>query len=198
MHLVQWTMIVEGGTAAVHVGDHQRAEVLILDRTLELVVPGGPVSVVVGVVLEIALASLIADGAVQRVVDQDELQHTAPGQTSGLRVRVHSHGGCDLRAARGDGFGRLGDLDQTHSAVAGDLEPLVVAEPGNDDAVLLARLIDGEIGLNLSEFRGTWQGLSLMNISMRLGAGTWLKANPPAAPSLNSPLLAACDIITYY
>ncbi len=56
--------------APVHVSDYQRANVLVLHCSLVLVIPAGAVAVEVGVVLEIAFSSLIADGAVEGVVGQ--------------------------------------------------------------------------------------------------------------------------------
>lgn len=56
--------------APVHVGDHQRANVLVLHCSLVLIIPAGTVAVEVGVVLEVAFSSLIANGAVEGVVGQ--------------------------------------------------------------------------------------------------------------------------------
>jgi len=56
--------------ATVHVGHHQRPHVLVLHCTLVFLVASRCVPVVVGVVLEVALSSLVADGAVQGMVGQ--------------------------------------------------------------------------------------------------------------------------------
>jgi len=50
--------------ATGHVGDNQRSDVFVLSCSFEFVVSGGIVAVVKRVVLEIALAALIADGTV--------------------------------------------------------------------------------------------------------------------------------------
>ena len=60
--------------AAVLVAHDQRAEVVVLDVDLRLGHPAERVAVLEGAVLQLALPALVADRAVQRVVQQDELQ----------------------------------------------------------------------------------------------------------------------------
>ena len=135
--------------APVHVGDHQRTDVLVLHRPLVLVVSTGLVPVEVGVVLQVALAALVADGAVEGVVGQQKFHHRALRQPRGLRVGPNLHGGGDLRAAGGDRLRRFLDLHEAHPAIAGHFQPLVVAEAGDLDAVLLGGLEDGEVVIDL-------------------------------------------------
>jgi hypothetical protein len=99
--------------------------------------------------LEVALASLVADGAIEGVVGEQKLHDASSGQTGGFGVGVDFHGGGDLRAAAGDWFGGLLDFDETHSAVAGYFEAFVVAEAGYFDAVFLGGLEDGEVVVDL-------------------------------------------------
>ena len=54
--------------ASVHVGDDQRTDVFILDGSFELVVSSLLKSIVVTVVLKVAFSSLIANGAVERMI----------------------------------------------------------------------------------------------------------------------------------
>src|ERR1035437_6304650 len=93
-----------------------------------------------GVVLQLALARLVADGAVERMVDEEELHRGVAGR-EGLLGRglddhpvAHGHraGGLDLRHAL--------DLDHAHAALADDGEPRVVAEVRDLDAGGTARL----------------------------------------------------------
>ena len=91
--------------APVHVGDDQRSDIFVLDCPLELVVSAFSESIVVTVVLKIALSSLIANGAVERVVGQQKFHDTTASQSSVFRVGVNLHGWGDLRAAGGDRFG---------------------------------------------------------------------------------------------
>ena len=55
--------------AAVHDGLHQRPDVLVIHRALALHEPAAVAAKDHGLVLQVALAALIADGAVQRVID---------------------------------------------------------------------------------------------------------------------------------
>ena len=138
--------------APVHVGDDEGADIFVLDCPFELVVPASAVSVEVGIVLEIALASLVADGAVKGVVGQQKFHDSSPGVAGVLGGGVDLHGGCHLRAAGGDGLGCLFDLDEAHPAVAGHFEAFVVAEAGNLDIVFLGGLEDGEVVIDLVGF----------------------------------------------
>ncbi len=104
--------------AAIHAGLDQRAEILVLDRPLVLLEAAAVEAIGHGLVLQVALTALIADRAVERVIDEQELHHRA--------------GGDRLR--------RLLLLDQAHAAVAGDRQPLVKAEMWDLDAKTLARL----------------------------------------------------------
>ena len=88
-------------------------------------------------VLQRALAALVADRAVERVVDQQELEHRLLARRPRARSRVctfmpsvggHRAGGLQLRHAL--------DLDQAHAAGAdGRAEPGLVTEDRDLDAV---------------------------------------------------------------
>ena len=94
-------------------------------------------------VLQVALAALVADRAIERMVDQQELHHAL------ARLLHHRRVGDDLLPV-GDRqrAGRLRlrraglHLDQAHAAVAGDRQALVVAEARDLDAGQLAGLQD--------------------------------------------------------
>ena len=134
--------------AAVHRGLDQRAQIFVLDRALVLGKARGVGAVAHRLVLQVALAALVADRAVQRMVDQQEFHHAFArllhhrrfgGDFRRLALRTgtaiaHAPGAaCDrLRAAL--------DLDQAHPAIAGDRQPLMVAEARNFGARGLARL----------------------------------------------------------
>ena len=122
--------------AARHDGLHQRADIFVLDRALVLLVAAGIDAVGHRLVLQVALAALVADRAVERMVDQQELHHAfarllhhrrAGADDLGRAVAVgrqvlHAHGAGRLRLRHAD------DLDQAHAAIAGDREPLMEAE----------------------------------------------------------------------
>ena len=97
--------------APVHVGDNEGTDVFVLHCPLVFVVSACCVPIEVGVVLQIALSALVADGTVQWVVGQQEFHDSASSQSRNLRIRPDLHRWCHLRAARGHGFGRLFDLN---------------------------------------------------------------------------------------
>ncbi len=139
---------------------HQRAQVLVLHRALVFLVARVVHPVTERLVLQVALAALVADRAVERVVDEQELHHPAAGVAHHLGVGVHHHALGDRPGAGGDRLRRrLLDLHQAHAAIAGNRQPVVIAEPRHLDARRLAGLqdrgsggdfdldaVDGELG----------------------------------------------------
>ena len=53
---------------SIHMGDDKWSNVFVLDCSFEFIVPAMTVSVEVRVILEIALSSLITNGAVKRMI----------------------------------------------------------------------------------------------------------------------------------
>ena len=97
----------------------------------------------VGEVLELALTGLVADRTIERMVDEQHLEHGLPRLEGLVGVNVHhlafSHG----RRARGRELGRLLHLDETHPANAGDGKARVVAVMGDQNPRDLCRFEDG-------------------------------------------------------
>ena len=122
--------------APVHRGGDQRTEVLVFNGSLVFSVSALVVAIDDADVLEIALSSLVADRTVERVVGQQELHHTSSGVAGHFRLSDDLHAVGYLTCAGCHGLGGAGDLDQTHSAVAGHFQALVVAESRNDNAAL--------------------------------------------------------------
>src|SRR5208283_5587622 len=61
--------------AAIHAGLDQRTEILVGDGALVLLEPAAVETVGHRLVLQIALAPLVANRTVERVIDQQELHH---------------------------------------------------------------------------------------------------------------------------
>ncbi len=89
-----------------------------------------------GLVLQVALAALVADRAVERVVDEQELHHPLAGLLDRRRLGA-DHRRLAVRArpavahrpgAGGDRLRRALQFDEAHAAIAGDRQPLVEAE----------------------------------------------------------------------
>src|ERR1700722_2589088 len=109
---------------------HQRTEILVLHRAFVFRVARVIHAVAHCLVLQIALAALVADRAIERMVDQQEFHHAAAPVAHHGRVSVHHHAVGDRVGAGGDRLRRrLLDFDQAHAAIAGDRQAVVVAEP---------------------------------------------------------------------
>jgi hypothetical protein len=103
-----------------------------------------------GVVLQAALAGLVADRAVERMVDEEELHHPALrlGDLRALGRDDHAvlrH----LRRAPGLELRHAVDLDQTHAALADHRQSRVVAVVRHLDADLGGSLDQVGPGLDL-------------------------------------------------
>ena len=130
--------------ATGHRGLDDRAHVLVVDRPLVLLEARAAAAIGHRLVLQVAFAALVANRAVERVVDEQELHHPFS------RLLDHRRVGTD-RLAVGGGKStarlRLGrarrDLDQAHAAIAGDRQALVIAEARDLLARKLARLQNG-------------------------------------------------------
>ena len=118
-----------------------RPHVFLGDRALVLVVATVALAIGQALILEVALAALVADRAVEWVVDEQELHHPL------ARLLHHRAVGADHlpfgsgQRTRRLRLGRTGcDFDEAHAAIARDAQPLVVAETRNFLACSLARL----------------------------------------------------------
>ena len=98
----------------------------------------------VGEILERTLAALVAHRAVERVIDQQELEHAGARVDDVRASAVHDdHAFGDRRRARRLQLRHLLDLDDADAARAVDAEARVIAVVGNPDAGLDGRLEDG-------------------------------------------------------
>eukprot|EP00362_Geleiidae_sp_MMETSP1317_P000007 CAMPEP_0201281054 /NCGR_PEP_ID=MMETSP1317-20130820/1136_1 /ASSEMBLY_ACC=CAM_ASM_000770 /TAXON_ID=187299 /ORGANISM="Undescribed Undescribed, Strain Undescribed" /LENGTH=175 /DNA_ID=CAMNT_0047589909 /DNA_START=1350 /DNA_END=1872 /DNA_ORIENTATION=+ len=79
--------------AAGHHCLDQGPVLFVLNGVLVFVVPTYFVAIQPGDVLQVALPALVTNGAVQRVVCQQELHHACPTQGSHPGVSLHFHGG---------------------------------------------------------------------------------------------------------
>ena len=148
-HFVREARAAQAQDAALVVEQDAVRQVVELGR-LDLRVARQRRLAVVGVVivLQRTLAGLVADAAVHRMVQRDELQ-------DGLAVRLHFLGfGEDFHAGAhghvaGDVEAAAFDFDQAHAAVAGDREVGVPAEIRDEMAVRHGDLHDGLVRISL-------------------------------------------------
>lgn len=128
--------------AAGHFGGDQRTDVFVRHHALALVETAHRTTVAERDVLQLALAALIADRAVQRVVDQQEFHHAALVLQRLFATGRDLHAIHHRRGASRRGLRRFLDIDQAHAAVGRDRQLLVVAEARDRDAGLVGRLND--------------------------------------------------------
>ena len=180
--------------AAVHDRLHQRADILVLDRALVLVEARRVDAVGHRLVLQVAFAALVADRAIERVVDEQELHHPLArllhqlGARQDFRRLAVRAGPAVAHApgAGGDRLRRALQLDQAHAAIAGDRQPLMEAEARDLGARLLARLQQREVrGTSTS---GRRRGVS--EVSHRLAASS-ARAMPRAVDRSSIACLVA-------
>src|SRR5579862_5775183 len=87
---------------AIHAGRDQRAEILIFDRALVLLIAAAIEAIGHRLVLQIAFATLIADRAIERMVDEQELHHALARLASFLALREDDHPVSDRLRAGSD------------------------------------------------------------------------------------------------
>src|SRR3954469_15671075 len=149
-------------------------------------------------VLERALAALVADRAVERVVDEQELHHRVLGLLDLVRGGDHDHAVLHRRRARGLELGHALDLDQAHAAGPHRLAELaLITEVGDLDVALLGGVDqDGALlGLHLAAVDLEGDELLLWP-GHQAGPGSEAAASSPApkaAASSRSRAARACS-----
>ena len=121
---------------------HVAAEILDRIEALRVAIATLGAPFLIRVVLQLALAGLIADRAVERVVDEQHLEHALARLERLLGVHVHDLPFGDRRRARRRELRRLLDFDEAHAAHAGDRKSRVVAVVRHEHARVLRRLED--------------------------------------------------------
>ena len=129
--------------AARHfLGRNQRPEILVKHDAFFFVVARRTAAVTHGDILQLAFTTLVADRAIQGMVDQQEFHHALLGRDRALRARMDDHAaGCRRGAGRHRLRGLL-DLDQAHPAVCRDGQLLVIAKMRHVHAELVGRMHD--------------------------------------------------------
>ena len=118
------------------------AEILDRIEALGIAVATFAAAFLIRVVLQLALAGLIADRAIERMVDEQHLEHALARFERLLRVHVNDLPFGDRRRARRRELRRLLDLDEAHAAHAGHRKSRVVAVVRHEHAGVLRRLED--------------------------------------------------------
>ena len=129
--------------AAVAIEQDIAAE--ILGRPLPFILhhPAVGRAVFVGIILQQTLSRLVANRAVERMVDEEEFEHAAAGVLDLIGLGAHHHALLDLGGAGEQELGAALHLDQTHAAAAGDGQGRVIAVMGDLDAMGESGFEDG-------------------------------------------------------
>ena len=123
-----------------HYGFNQRPHILVFDGTLIIVKTAGVTAKAECLILQVALTALVANRTIQRVIDEQKLHHAFTCGFYQLRLRRNDHVRGDRHGATGDGLWCIGHFDQTHAAIAGNRQALVIAKARNFSARFFACL----------------------------------------------------------
>ncbi len=140
------------GNAAGHMGFNERPKIEIFRRPLRLAETAKVDAIGHRLILQVTLATLIADRAIQRVVDQQKFHHAFARLLHHRRIGLHD-GRLPLRTrpqithlhgAAGGGLRRAANnFNKAHAAVTGNRQPLMIAEAGHFDSRLFTGLNQG-------------------------------------------------------
>ena len=114
--------------AARHVRRNQRAEILVYHYALVFFVKRAARAVADGEILQLAFAALIADRAIQRMVNQQKFHHALLRGDGLIGMRLHLHAVGDRRCTGRQRLGRFLHLHQTHAAIGGNRQFAVITE----------------------------------------------------------------------
>ena len=126
--------------ATRHFSRHQRTQIRVPDHPFLFRVTGAIAAITHGQILQFAFTALVADRAIQRMVDEQKFH--------GAFLCIHGQFGTgkDFHAIRHRGgagrqrLGRFFHLHQAHAAIGGDGQMLVIAETRNIDARAIGHL----------------------------------------------------------
>ncbi len=97
-------------------------------------------------VLQFALAALVADGAIERMIGEQELDHVLAGFVHLLGVGLYDHAFGGDERARGLQLGHLFHFDEAHAAGGLQRKARVIAERRDLDALFFGRFDDQRAG----------------------------------------------------
>ena len=127
--------------AAVHfLHGNKRPHVFGSKHALFFFVARAVLTITHGQILQQAFTALVANRAIQRVVDEQKLHHPFLRLDRFDALGVHHHAIHRRRGAGRHGIGLFFDIHQAHAAVGRNRQFLVVAEVRNENAGLLGSL----------------------------------------------------------
>ena len=123
---------------------------LVLDCALVLIEAGAIKTIAHRLILQVTLAALVTDWAVKRMVDQQEFHDAFTRLFHPVGVGADDHTVTSRHRAGGNGLWRPLHINKAHAAIAGNRQPVMVAEPGNFDICRLTGMQDGCAVLDLN------------------------------------------------
>ena len=136
--------------AARHHGFHQRAHILVFNSALIIVKTTGIAAKAQCLVLQVAFAALVANRAIQRVINEQKLHHPFARRFDCIGCGGNHHIGGHRHGTAGYGLGCIGHFDQTHAAITGHRQALVIAKARNFRTGLFASLQNRRARRNLN------------------------------------------------
>ena len=115
-------------TAAHFAHADQRAHVFDGHYALFFLVARGRITVANRQILQLALAALVANRAIEGVVDKQKLHHRLLRLDSFIALGANHHALGHRRGAGGHGLGGFFNIHQTHTAIGRNAELLVVTK----------------------------------------------------------------------
>ena len=128
--------------AASHVRGYQRSEILVFYDAFLFGVARHVAAVSHRQILQLAFTALVADRAVQRMVDQQEFHRRLLCGSRFRRACEYFHALANRRRAGDQRFRRVVDLDQAHAAVGSDAQLFVITESRDVDTDCIGDLHD--------------------------------------------------------
>ena len=128
---------------------NQRTDVLVEDNTLFFRVARLATAISDRQILQLAFTTLVADRAIERMVDQQEFHHALLGLDGFFTLGANDHALRHRRCAGRHRLGRFFHFHQTHAAVGSNRELLVVAEMRDIGPGFFGGMHDHAAGRNL-------------------------------------------------
>ncbi len=193
-HLIGKSGAAIAEDASLTIEEHEIADRdRLLEMPLLLDVPTLTRTVAERLVLQRALAALVADGAVERVVGEQQLDDALLGPLGRRRLRFDLHvGGDGDHARRLEHRAATGvDLDEAHAAHAHRRHPLVVTEARDVHVVALGRG-DDQLALASRDGLAVDRDRDSVRVRRRLLRGS-VRCRRHAAPPAARCVAVACS-----
>ena len=129
-------------TAAHFLHGDQRSDVFVKHNPFFFVIAGSTGAVTNSQILQLALAPLVANRAIQRMIDQQEFHHALLGLDGFVVFGVNDHSLRHRCGASRHGLRRFLNIDKTHAAIGSDRQLLVVAKVRDVGPCFVSRMHD--------------------------------------------------------